>query len=57
MLRHKVPVEVVSKMAGHKEIETTYRVYYQILEEQKYEAIDDLDKRTYKDLKGQKDKD
>ena len=48
MLRHEVPVEVVSRMAGHKEIETTYRVYYQILEKQKTEAIDDLDKRTYK---------
>ena len=51
MLRHKVPVEVVSKMAGHKEIETTYRVYYQVLEEQKTDAIDKLNEEFYKDLK------
>ncbi len=51
MLRHKVPVEVVSKMAGHKEIETTYRVYYQVLEEQKTNAIDKLNEEFYKDLK------
>ena len=50
MLRHEVPVEVVSRMAGHKEIETTYRVYYQILEKQKFDAIDTLDEKTYEDL-------
>lgn len=50
MLRHKVPVEVVSKMAGHKEIETTYRVYYQVLEEQKTNAIDKLNEEFYKNL-------
>ena len=48
MLRHEVPVEVVSKMAGHKEIETTYRVYYQVLEKQKFDAIDQLNEKTYK---------
>jgi integrase len=35
-------------MAGHKEIETTYRVYYQILEKQKNDAIDELNEKTYK---------
>ena len=47
LLRHEVPVEVVSRMAGHKEIETTYRVYYQILEKQKTDAIDLLNEKTY----------
>lgn len=42
-LRHGVPVEVVSKMAGHSSIDITQKVYYQILEEQKNRAIEDLD--------------
>ena len=44
MLRHKVPVEVVSKMAGHKSIQMTLEVYYSVIEEQKNEAIEVLNK-------------
>lgn len=43
-LRHGVPIEVVSRMAGHQSIQITIDTYYSIIEEQKQKAIDDLNK-------------
>ena len=42
-LRHGVPVEVVSRMAGHSSIDITQNIYYSVLKEQKEKAINDLD--------------
>lgn len=39
MLRSKIEVSVVSKLLGHADINTTYRTYIHIIEEQKIEAI------------------
>ena len=47
MLRHGVPVEVVSKMAGHKSIKVTIEIYYSVIEKQKNEAIDKLNEEHY----------
>ena len=44
-LRHGVPVEVISKMAGHKSIQITLDTYYSVLEEQKDNAIDVFNKK------------
>lgn len=44
-LRHGVPVEVISKMAGHKSIQVTLDTYYSVLEEQKDNAIDVFNKK------------
>lgn len=46
MLRHGVPVEVVSKMAGHKSIQITLDTYYSILEEQKEDAMKEFNKNN-----------
>lgn len=43
-LRHGVPVEVVSRMAGHQSIQITIDTYYSVIEEQKQKALDDLNK-------------
>lgn len=43
-LRHGVPIEVVSRMAGHQSIQITIDTYYSVIEEQKQKAIDDLNK-------------
>lgn len=43
-LRHGVPVEIVSRMAGHQSIQITTDTYYQIIEEQKEKAVIDLNK-------------
>lgn len=43
-LRHGVPVEVVSRMAGHQSIQITIDTYYSVIEEQKQKAIEDLNK-------------
>ena len=43
-LRHGVPVEVVSRMAGHQSIQITIDTYYSVIEEQKQKAINYLDK-------------
>lgn len=43
-LRHDVPVEIVSRMAGHQSIQITLDTYYSVIEEQKQKAIDYLDK-------------
>lgn len=37
-IRHGVPVEAISRMAGHSEISTTTRTYYSVIEEQKKNA-------------------
>lgn len=50
MLRHGVPVEVVSKMAGHKSIKVTLEIYYSVIEKQKNEAIDKLNEEHYIDF-------
>lgn len=42
-LRNGVPIEVVSRMAGHSSIDITQNIYYSVLEEQKDKAIEDLD--------------
>lgn len=47
MLRHGVPVEVVSKMAGHKSIKVTLEIYYSVIEKQKNDAIDRLNDEHY----------
>ena len=51
-LRNGVPIEVVSRMAGHSSIEITQNIYYSVLEDQKDKAIDDLDNF----IKSKKDK-
>lgn len=43
-LRHGVPVEVISRMAGHQSIQITIDTYYSVIEEQKQKALDDLNK-------------
>lgn len=43
-LRHDIPVEIVSRMAGHQSIQITLDTYYSVIEEQKQKAIDYLDK-------------
>lgn len=43
-IRHNVPVEAISRMAGHSEISTTTRTYYNIIEDQK--------KNAYKNIEG-----
>lgn len=39
MIRHGMPVEVVSKMAGHKSIQVTLNTYYSVIESQKTDAM------------------
>ena len=46
MLRHGVPVEVVSKMAGHKSIQITLNTYYSVIEEQKIDAMEKFNKEN-----------
>lgn len=43
-IRHGVPVELISRMAGHSEISTTTRTYYNIIEEQKKNAYEIIKK-------------
>lgn len=43
-IRHGVPVELISRMAGHSEISTTTRTYYNIIEEQKKNAYENIKK-------------
>ena len=45
-LRHGIPVEVVSKMAGHKSIQITLDTYYSVLESQKNSAIEEFNKKN-----------
>lgn len=47
MLRHGVPIEVVSKQAGHRAIQVTLETYYSVIEKQKTEAIDKLNEEHY----------
>ena len=42
MLRRKVPIEVVSKTLGHKDITVTYKVYRHVLESEKRAHLIDL---------------
>lgn len=44
-IRHGVPIEIVSKMAGHSDISTTTRIYYDVIEEQKKNAFKNLDNK------------
>ena len=48
LLRHGVPVEVVSKMAGHRSIQITLDTYYSVLEEQKSNAIEEFNEKQKK---------
>lgn len=41
-LRHGVSVEVVSRLAGHSSIDITQNTYYQILESQRKDALNEL---------------
>lgn len=43
LLRNGTDIKVVSKLLGHKDISVTYNVYIHILEEQKVQAIENLD--------------
>ena len=43
MIRNGMPIEVVSKLAGHKSIQITMDTYYSILEEQKIKSIEMID--------------
>lgn len=43
-LRHGVPVEIVSRMAGHQSVQITLDIYYQVIEEQKIKAVEDINK-------------
>ena len=59
-LRHGVPIEVVSRMAGHQSIQITIDTYYSVIEEQKQKAIDDLNKAArinYLDLEEESESD
>jgi len=47
MLRHGVPIEVISKQAGHRTIQVTLETYYSVIEQQKTEAIDILNSKHY----------
>ncbi len=40
MIRNGMPIEVVSKLAGHKSIQITIDTYYTILDEQKVKSIE-----------------
>lgn len=50
MLRHGVPIEVVSKMAGHRSIQITLETYYSVIEKQKNDAITKLNEENYIDF-------
>lgn len=39
-LRHKVPVHIISKMAGHASIAVTTSIYYHIINDQNKDALD-----------------
>ena len=41
-IRNNVPVEVVSRLAGHSSIKITLDIYYSVIEEQKIKAVDEL---------------
>ena len=41
-IRHGVPVEVISKLAGHSDTNTTNRIYYSIIEQQKKDVYKNL---------------
>lgn len=43
-LRNGVPVEIVSRMAGHQSFQITLDIYYQVIEEQKIKAVEDINK-------------
>lgn len=45
-LRHGVPIEVISKMAGHKSIQITLDTYYSVIEEQKSDAMNAFNKNN-----------
>ncbi len=45
-LRHGVPVEVVSRMAGHQSIQITIDTYYSVIEEQKIQAVDTINQNA-----------
>ena len=51
MLRHGMPIEVVSKMAGHKSIQITLDTYYSVLEKQKEDAMIEFNKNNKFDFK------
>lgn len=46
MIRHGMPVEVVSKMAGHKSIQVTLNTYYSVIESQKTDAMIEFNKNN-----------
>lgn len=43
-LRHGIPIELVSKMAGHSSIAITERVYYHIIHDQQTKMLEMMDK-------------
>ena len=43
-LRHGVPVDAISKMAGHASIEITRKIYYHVTEMQQRDALDIMNK-------------
>ena len=45
LLRHGVPVEVVSRMAGHSSISITLETYYSVIEQQKTDAMDEFNSK------------
>lgn len=55
MLRNGAPVEVVSKMAGHKNISVTYETYYSVINKQKNDAVDALNKKLFSKKKDTSD--
>lgn len=50
-LRHGVPVEVVSRWAGHSSVQVTYNIYYSVIQKQKEDAIK-LINQAHIELKG-----
>lgn len=53
-LRHGFPVEVISKMAGHKSIQVTLDTYYSVIQEHKDSATERFNEE-YNRLKKEKD--
>ena len=45
LIRHGVPIEVVSRNAGHRDISTTQNIYYSVIEAQKTDAMIEFNKK------------
>lgn len=46
-IRHGVPIKVVSELAGHSDVGVTERIYYNIVKDEKEQAIEALNKTLH----------